>query len=584
MADKYKIFIDLVETVTSPLKKINTQFEKVRKLTNRSKKSFSGLTNELGNNSKAADKVKDSWKEIPTIMAGAFAIGGITSFGKEVVSTLGEFERYEAVLTNTLGSNSAAKKALEDITNFASQTPFQVNELSNSFVKLANQNFTPTMQEMTKLGDLASATGNTFDSLAEAVLDAKTMEFERLKEFGITASKNSKAGTVTFNFKNQDTEVKATDKAIQEYLLSLGELKGVQGASAAIMKTTEGQLSNLGDKYTQLKLQIGTALKPVIAFSIGQLADFVVMLQDLVVWVENNTWALKALGVFVGLVSYQFVLMKTRVLITKGVMIAYKAVVIALNGVLALGRLALLAFHGVLILLNGGLALARVAMIAFNVAFLSNPIGLVILAVAALIGGLALLAKKFPSIGAGLKSFFDGVVFYFTKAKDFVYNTFIAPVVKGINMVKGLLGFEEEKANGGAGAGGAAQGIKALQATVPPIKPKMAGDPLQNTGAWGGLAQAQMYNAIDRNPKAKIPPVELKVKTGANKAENQANNKNTTSITGGNGSGGDRNITINSLVKELHIHTNTFSESPARIKAIIEGLLLEVTNNLNHGT
>jgi len=58
---------------------------------------------------------------------------------------------------------------------------------------------------MVKLGDLASSTGKSFDQLAEAVLDAQTGEFERLKEFGIKASANG--DKVTFSFKEQKTTV-----------------------------------------------------------------------------------------------------------------------------------------------------------------------------------------------------------------------------------------------------------------------------------------------------------------------------------------------------------------------------------------
>ena len=179
----------------------------------------------------------------------------------------------EAVLTNTLGSKSLAQQSMAQIVEFASKTPFQVNELTDSFVKLANRGFKPTMAEMTALGDLASSTGKSFDQLTEAALDAMTGEFERLKEFGVRAK--SEGDKVAFTFKGVTTEVQKTDGAIKDYLLSLGQAEGVSGAMAAISETVGGKISNLGDNVDQLQLAIGNQTSGVFAASIDWLSEFV---------------------------------------------------------------------------------------------------------------------------------------------------------------------------------------------------------------------------------------------------------------------------------------------------------------------
>ena len=74
---------------------------------------------------------------------------------------------------------------------------------------------------MRKLGDLASSTGKDFDQLAEAIIDAQTGEFERLKEFGIRASKQG--DEVKFTFKEVETQVDFTADSIRDYVLSLGD-------------------------------------------------------------------------------------------------------------------------------------------------------------------------------------------------------------------------------------------------------------------------------------------------------------------------------------------------------------------------
>ncbi len=188
-------------------------------------------------------------------VVGVFSVRVLINFSKQIIRIRGEFERFQAVLSNTLGSESAAKVAMQDIQEFASKTPFAVNQLTGAFVKLANQGFRPNMQQMTKLGDLASSTGKDFDQLAEAIIDAQVGEFERLKEFGVRASKQG--DNVKFTFKGVETQVKMTSEAIQGYILGLGEAEGVSGSMAKISETLEGKISNLGDTYDQLLIKLG---------------------------------------------------------------------------------------------------------------------------------------------------------------------------------------------------------------------------------------------------------------------------------------------------------------------------------------
>jgi hypothetical protein len=206
---------------------------------------------------KSFNAVGSSLSQISGMLGGLFAIGSIISFGKAILDTTAKFETMGAVLTNTLGSSSQAQMAMQMITKFASETPFSVEELTGAFVKLANQGFKPSYDEMRKLGDLASSTGKSFGQLAEAILDAQTGEFERLKEFGIKASKEG--DRVTFAFKGVATTVGNTSASIQKYLLSLGDLEGVSGAMAAISKTLEGKISNLGDAWTTFMKNLGDA-------------------------------------------------------------------------------------------------------------------------------------------------------------------------------------------------------------------------------------------------------------------------------------------------------------------------------------
>lgn len=231
---------------------------------------------------------------IGSAIAGVFAVDRVMDFGRAVVDTLGNFEKMEAVLTNTLGNNSQAKVVLRDIEGFAARTPFQVDELTESWIKLANDGFRPTMAQMTLMGDLAASRGKSMDQLVEAHMDAKRFEFERLKEFGI--STKVQGDKIAFTFKNQTTVVKKSGQAVDEYMLSLGKINGVQGGMAAISATTAGQISNLGDQWMSFKKMVGETFQSEISGGIGMLSDLVSKLKEVVMWTDLNRGAFAAMG------------------------------------------------------------------------------------------------------------------------------------------------------------------------------------------------------------------------------------------------------------------------------------------------
>lgn len=228
---------------------------------------------------KSTNKMSSAFSDVGKTLAAVFTVDLLINFGKQILATTVEFQKMEAVLTTALGSNSAAKAAMDQIVDFASSTPFQVNELTDSFVKLANRGFVPTMEQMRQMGDVASSVGKSFDQLTEAILDAQTGEFERLKEFGIKAS--AQGDVVQFTFKGITTEVAKSDKAIQEYILSLGNLEGVAGSMEAISKTTGGAISNLEDNITQLFKNIGDSSSGFINWFVKDLNNVISSLRNM---------------------------------------------------------------------------------------------------------------------------------------------------------------------------------------------------------------------------------------------------------------------------------------------------------------
>lgn len=198
-----------------------------------------------------------NYRQAISSIAGFLPIIGAGLGASQVVESTREFERLFAVLKQATGSQSAANNIFSQIQQFAKETPFQLNELVGAFVKLEQRNFNPTIDQLRVIGDIAAASGKTFNQFTEAILDAQTGEFERLKEFGIIAKKNGDDLRVTF--RGQSETFKNTSENITNYLLKIGELPGIQGSAIAVSKTLDGSISNLVDNFIQLSANIGSA-------------------------------------------------------------------------------------------------------------------------------------------------------------------------------------------------------------------------------------------------------------------------------------------------------------------------------------
>ncbi len=200
-------------------------------------------------------RIDNAFKQLRAGLAVYFGVEQIGAFAGAVVRTRGEFQKFALILKNTLGSEVKANNALNMVADFAAKTPFQLSELSNAFISLTNRGFQPAREDLVKMGDLASSIGKDFTQLTEAILDAETGEFERLKEFGIKASKQGEK--ITFTFKQQKTVVDNTAKSIRDYILALGDMKGVKGVMAEISTGIEGKISNLQDTIDKMFNEIG---------------------------------------------------------------------------------------------------------------------------------------------------------------------------------------------------------------------------------------------------------------------------------------------------------------------------------------
>ena len=224
-------------------------------------KAFRRITQVItpaNDNLKALDATARSFNEVirqGTALFGAYlGFQGLKNTFSSIFNANTTFERLSASLKTVTGSTKAAQEAFTLIEKFAINTPYQLNEIVEAFIRLKALGLDPSEEALTSYGNTASAFSKNMIDFVEAVADATVGEFERLKSFGIKA--NTLTDEVKFTFAGVTTTVKKNAADIEKYLRSLGDVN-FAGAMDEQMKTMNGVLSNIEDSFEKIYRQIG---------------------------------------------------------------------------------------------------------------------------------------------------------------------------------------------------------------------------------------------------------------------------------------------------------------------------------------
>ncbi|MEL7784055.1 tape measure protein [Citromicrobium bathyomarinum] len=195
------------------------------------------------------------------VMWGGAALAGGGMFALfDVFRTGGQFEQYQIMLEGIEGSAKAARKSMRWVQDFTEKTPFELTEVMEAYVALKAYGIEPTEGALLALGDTAAGMSKPLMQAVEMLADATTGEFERLKEFGIRASKQG--DKVTFNYRKNGKDIQRTSKltagAIEEALTGIFQDR-FGGGMARQAKSMFGIISNLKDLWTGFMNMIAEA-------------------------------------------------------------------------------------------------------------------------------------------------------------------------------------------------------------------------------------------------------------------------------------------------------------------------------------
>ncbi|QNI21765.1 tail tape-measure protein [Salmonella phage 5sent1] len=192
---------------------------------------------------------------------------------QELVESQRQLDKMSASLKTLTGSTQGAKQALSILQDFARDTPYGLEQAVEGFRKLVALGLTPSEEALRSYGNTASAMGKDLNQMIEAVADASTFEFERLKEFGIKAKQNQ--SDIEFTFQGTTTVVKKNAADIEQYLLNIGNVN-FAGAMADQANTLNGAIASAEDSWSQLKMTLATGL------DVGSLAEPLRYIDDLI--------------------------------------------------------------------------------------------------------------------------------------------------------------------------------------------------------------------------------------------------------------------------------------------------------------
>lgn len=192
--------------------------------------------------------------------AGAAIGAGIGFLGKGAVQVGADFQDLAVTLETIEGSSEKARKSLDWITEFATKTPYDINQVAQAFTRLRAYGLEPQSGLLRSIGDASSAMGKTLMDGVEMMADAIVGENERLKEFGIRAS--VAGDQITYSWSQNGREMQKTvAKNADEIQAALVEIFDARffGQMEKRSQTFRGILANIGDIWINFQRRIADA-------------------------------------------------------------------------------------------------------------------------------------------------------------------------------------------------------------------------------------------------------------------------------------------------------------------------------------
>ena len=393
MSKKMNVLMMLQDRFTKPLQGTEKELAKAKMQIKESSKELNKWAKTANDKFKsvASSAVKSIGKLGTTL--GALAAG--TGF-KEAFN----METYKAQLETATGDAQRAAEIMKYAIDMANKTPFEGGALVEAASKFEAMGMSAE-EWLGRAGDMAGATGKDIIQATEAIIDAQSGEWERMKEFGIKGVKDMDelVGVMNSRFSGGMAKLSTTTKGLWSTVTgvvknSLGKIVGImddgtvrQGSTLDILRQ---KISTLAD--TLVKWQNDGTIEKIAQKATEVLGKGLDFLGKTIVWVKDNAnWLIPVLS---GLVA---------------AFTAFSIISTIVNAWQSYKRVA----EGV-----------KAAQSALNLTMSANPLFIVIAAIGALVAAGVALYKNWDTVKAAAQSLWDKITSVFNGIKDAITGAF----------------------------------------------------------------------------------------------------------------------------------------------------------------
>lgn len=258
-----EIVVDLKGNLSSKAKAYTQQMSML------GSKSQRALTM-MDTSARAASRGIDTLGNRTMLGAGVMAI----AFERTFIKTADQFERYQIMLNQLQGSESAGAEALAWIEDFTQNTPYAVNQVTDAFVRLKAFGIDPmdgSMQAIVDQAAMMGGTAETVEGIARALGQAWTKgklqaeEANQMLERGVPVwdyltkiskdlGHNNGFGYTAAEIQKMSEKGELGRESIRRLIEEMGKVS--DGAALNQMKTWSGMVSNMGDHWTMFQKDV----------------------------------------------------------------------------------------------------------------------------------------------------------------------------------------------------------------------------------------------------------------------------------------------------------------------------------------
>lgn len=202
-----------------------------------------------------------------------------------------ELERLDVTMRSVSGSAAEAGDNFRFILDWAARTPFDIRQVTRSFVALRAQGIRPTLEMFNGIGNLSSALGSDFANLILAAQRAAQGRTQRLQQAILAPVSLSNNGrTLTVMFRGIAHEVDVAENGTERVLELLAQIgnENFGGQMTELINRLDGAMSNFGDIVDIVLFDVGSKS--------GLNSSLVEMIQNLTTMIGKTKGLAIALG------------------------------------------------------------------------------------------------------------------------------------------------------------------------------------------------------------------------------------------------------------------------------------------------